>query len=110
MNAAIARRLTGSAGQYSVVEVQPSVTARLRSQSTFGQNPLAPSTSVNPEHSASKVGEAAIPASAIAARTCVAQPHHSDPMALTTWTCSWHRQKPIVLFWNPPRATMMANW
>ena len=48
MNAAIASRLTGSVGQYSVAEVHPVVTARFFSHSTFGQNGLVLSTSVKP--------------------------------------------------------------
>jgi len=41
MNAAIARRVTLSVGQYSVVEVQPVVMLRFFSHSTLGQNGLA---------------------------------------------------------------------
>ena len=48
MNAAIASRLTESVGQYSVVDVQPVVTARFFSHLTLAQNALAGSTSVNP--------------------------------------------------------------
>ncbi len=39
MNAAIASRVTGSFGQYSVADVQPSVTLRFFTHSTFGQKP-----------------------------------------------------------------------
>ena len=48
MNAAICSRLTKSFGQYSVVEVQPSVIPRFLSQVTLPQNGLVSSTSVKP--------------------------------------------------------------
>ena len=48
MNAAIARRLTTPVGQYSVVDVQPTVTPRFFTHSTLEQNALAESTSVKP--------------------------------------------------------------
>jgi hypothetical protein len=67
MNAAIARRLTASVGQYSVVDVQPVVIARFFSHSTFGQNALALSTSVKPAQAAADaVGAPPIVAVAIA--------------------------------------------
>ena len=64
MNAAIASRLTGSVGQYSVADVQPVVTARFFSHSTFGQNVLVSSTSVKPAHGSASANGAASSATA----------------------------------------------
>ena len=52
MNAAICSRLTVSVGQNSVGVAQPSVIERFFSHSTFGQKPLAESTSVKPAQGA----------------------------------------------------------
>ena len=69
MNAAMASRLTGSVGQYSVAEVQPVVTARFFSHSTFGQNGLVLSTSVKPaQGSADALSAATANATAIMKR------------------------------------------
>src|SRR5688572_2804524 len=68
MKAAIARRDTGSSGQYRPVP-QPSVTARFLSHSTFGQNALPLSTSLKPAHGAAPAtGTALAKATAASAR------------------------------------------
>ena len=50
MKADMARRETRSSGQYPLA-VQPKVTARLRSHSTFGQKAESDPRSMKPEHS-----------------------------------------------------------
>lgn len=56
MNAAICRRVTVPSGQYSVADVQPVVTPRLRIHSTAAQKGLDVSTSLNPAHGSARSG------------------------------------------------------